>query len=123
MIDLYLDDARACPKGFVWAKNAAECIELLLGCDVRVLSLDYDLGWREPTGMDVVRFMILERKYPAVIYLHTSSSAGRAEMYQALYMNKPPHVRLFNYPMPDRVLRQIAEGHFQVENNGETALQ
>lgn len=123
MIDLYMDDARACPKGFVLAKNAAECTELLLGCDVRVLSLDYDLGWNEPTGMDVVRFIVTERKYPAVIYLHTSSAAGKQAMYQALYMNKPPHVRIYNHPAPERVLHQIAEGNFQVENDGEAALQ
>ncbi|WP_342779062.1 cyclic-phosphate processing receiver domain-containing protein [Paenibacillus hemerocallicola] len=123
MIDLYMDDARPCPKGFVLAKDAAECVELLKECDVRVLSLDYDLGWNMPTGMEVVRYIVAERRFPSVIYLHTSSAAGRLQMYQTLYANKPGHVRLYNYPMPDDVLRQIADGKFKVENGHGTELQ
>jgi hypothetical protein len=123
MIDLYMDDARPCPKGFVLAKDAAECIALLRECEVRVLSLDYDLGWNMPNGMEVVRFIVSERLYPAVIYLHTSSAAGKMQMFQSLYANKPDHVRLYNHPMPDKVIRRIAAGKFEVENGHGTELQ
>lgn len=123
MIDLYLDDARHCPKGFVLAKDAAECIVLLQECAVRVLSLDYDLGWNKPNGMDVVRFIVAERRYPAIIYLHTSSFTGKMQMFQTLYANKPEYSKLYNFPMPDEVLRQIADGKFEVENGHGTELQ
>lgn len=115
MIDVYMDDARPCPAGFVLAKDASECIELLGGCDVRVLSLDYDLGWQQPNGMEVVRYMMAERRFPVVIYLHTSSAEGRRRMYESLYASKPGHVRLHNGPMPDAVLREIAAGRFALE--------
>lgn len=116
MIDLFLDDARPCPKGFVLARNAAECVELLRDCEVRVLSLDYDLGWNEPTGMEVVRFMVAERKFPAFIYLHTSSLAGKRQMYEALYASKPEHVRLYGHPIPDEAPNELFDGYSKVEN-------
>ncbi|GAA3404610.1 cyclic-phosphate processing receiver domain-containing protein [Paenibacillus hodogayensis] len=118
MIDLYLDDARPRPQGFVLARDVDECVELLRASPVRVLSLDYDLGWNRPNGMEVVRYIVSERTYPAVIYLHTSSASGRRLMYESLYANKPGHVRLYNHPVPDETLREIAEGKFRVENGG-----
>ena len=123
MIDLFLDDARRCPPGFTLAKNASECIMLLDECEVRVLSLDYDLGWNMPDGMEVVRHIVTRRRYPLFIYLHTSSTEGRIKMYQALYANKPEHVKLYNHPMPDDVLREIEGGKFRVENGRITELQ
>lgn len=74
-----------------------------------VLSLDYDLGWNEPTGFEVVKSMVLSGQYARRIYLHTSSSCGRIRMYQALYEAKPEYVQLTNGPMPVSLLQEIAE--------------
>lgn len=115
LIDLYLDDTRRCPAGFVLTRNADECILLLKECEVRILSLDYDLGPGEPTGLEVARFIALHRKYADAIYLHTSSPSGRMLMYQTLYAAKPDHVRLYGHAIPDDVLRQLAAGRFELE--------
>lgn len=109
MIHVFLDDYRTCPAGFALARDADECLLLLRECDVDVLSLDYDLGWDQPNGMDVVRAIIASNRYPKRIYLHTSSDSGRQHMYQALYASKPGHVLLVNGPMPPELLRDIAE--------------
>lgn len=114
-INLFLDDSRPCPKGFVHAKDADECMLLLRECDVRVLSLDYNLGWNAPTGLDVARFIVASRRYPERIYLHSSSAAGRRRMFETLYPNKPDHVLIFNHPVPDDLLRSIACGKFDME--------
>lgn len=110
MINVYLDDFRTCPKGFVLAKNAEECKLLIDEESIHILSLDFDLGWNEPTGNDVVRHMIASGKYPEKIYLHTSSMIGKQQMYQALKENIPPDVQLFGGPMPDDVLIAVAKG-------------
>lgn len=109
MIHVYLDDYRTCPEGFVHARNAEECLLLLQECDVDVLSLDYDLGWGQPSGMDVVRGLIASNRYPKRIYLHTSSDSGRQHMFQALYASKPEQVIVMNGPMPPSLLMDIAE--------------
>ncbi|MDF2723406.1 MAG: hypothetical protein K0Q59_3081 [Paenibacillus sp.] len=114
MIDLYLDDARPCPKGFALARDAAECIEMMSGSEVRVLSLDFDLGWEQPNAMEVVRYMVANGVYAAVIYLHTSSAAGKMQMFHMLYSNKPDHVQIYSHPMPDSVIEQIAVGTYRV---------
>nr|WP_072327786.1 MULTISPECIES: cyclic-phosphate processing receiver domain-containing protein [unclassified Paenibacillus] len=107
-MDVYLDDARPCPPGFVLARNVEECLLLLRDYDIGILSLDYDLGWHEPTGMDVVRGIIASGQYPEQIYLHTSSDIGRRQMYEALYQSKPAHVSLTAGPVPYELLVEIA---------------
>ncbi|MCZ8521504.1 MULTISPECIES: cyclic-phosphate processing receiver domain-containing protein [Paenibacillus] len=109
MIHVYLDDWRACPPGFVLARNLEECLLLLKECEVDILSLDYDLGWGQPSGGDLVRVMITSSLYPRRIYLHSSSAAGRQQMYQALYGSKPESVELSAGPVPPELLQAAAE--------------
>jgi len=71
------------------------------------LSLDFDLGWGQPDGLHVVRYIIAERRYPQEIYLHTSSHSGKNAMYQLLYQNKPEEVKLVNGPMLYEALRKL----------------
>ncbi|NIK76607.1 hypothetical protein FHS15_001732 [Paenibacillus castaneae] len=111
MIHVYLDDYRACPKGFVLASNAEECKQLLDLESIDILSLDYDLGWNEPTGYEVVRHIVDTGRYPKQIYLHTSSIAGRMQMYHLLSTNGPADMKLFNGPMTDAVITEVAS-HF-----------
>ncbi|MFB9330441.1 cyclic-phosphate processing receiver domain-containing protein [Paenibacillus aurantiacus] len=101
MINVYLDDFRPCPAGFVLAKNAEECILLLEGEQIGILSLDFDLGWGQPTGLHVVQAMVQLGLYPQEVYLHTSSPSGKMQMYQLLLRHAPEHVRLHNGPMAD----------------------
>jgi hypothetical protein len=110
MIHLYLDDYRPCPKGFVHAANASECNLILDECEVDILSLDYDLGWNAPTGLDVVRHMIGGSRYARSIYLHSSSPLGRQKMYELLYSHKPDYVKLYFHAMPPELLIRIAAG-------------
>ena len=44
MINVYLDDLRDCPIGFVVARTFQEAIHLLENHEVDILSLDHDLG-------------------------------------------------------------------------------
>lgn len=99
MINVYLDDFRRCPEGFVLAKNAAECKLLIDHESINILSLDYDLGWNEPTGLEVVRHMVEHKKFPKQIYLHSSSLAGRQQMYALLMQHIPRDVELYATPM------------------------
>ncbi|UVI27675.1 cyclic-phosphate processing receiver domain-containing protein [Paenibacillus spongiae] len=99
-MNVYLDDHRICPKGFVLAKNAEECIALLKHAEVETLSLDYDLGWGQPTALEVVHYIVESKRFPKEIYLHTSSPSGRMQMYQLLARHAPMEVMLHNGPMP-----------------------
>lgn len=108
VINVYLDDMRRCPQGFVLAKSATECIILLQESEVNILSLDHDLGWDEPTGYEVVKFIVEQRIFPKEIYIHTANPVGRMNMFQLLYRYKPEEVKLYNYALPDEVLRQVA---------------
>ncbi|MFD2117780.1 cyclic-phosphate processing receiver domain-containing protein [Paenibacillus yanchengensis] len=108
MIHVYLDDFRSCPKGFVLAKNVEECNMLIDDNAIDILSLDYDLGWGEPHGIEVVRHMIAMRRFPRSIYLHTSSVAGRIQMYDLLVKHIPETTKLYGGAMPSSILSHVA---------------
>lgn len=108
MIHIYLDDVRPCPKGFVAARSAEECIVLLKECDVDILSLDFDLGWHAPNGSEVARWIAASGRFPRRLYFHTSSAAGREQMVRLLLPVVPADVAIHAGPMPDAVLREAA---------------
>jgi len=101
MINVYLDDIRPCPKGFVLARSAEECMLLLRESKIDILSLDHDLGWSQPTGFDVAKYIVDKQKFPREIYLHTSSEIGRSNMFQLLYRHKPEGTKVHMFGMPD----------------------
>lgn len=108
MIHVYLDDYRKPPKGFVLAASAMECKALIDAEPIDILSLDFDLGWGQPTGYEVTRHLVECGKYPRQIYLHTSSISGRNQMYHLLAEHIPDGVGLHAGPLPQRMLDEIA---------------
>jgi hypothetical protein len=109
MIHVYLDDLRPCPKGFTLAHNVEECILLLQDCEVDVLSLDHDLGWNQQNGYEVAAWMVQQKRFAKEIYLHSSSLPARKRMYEMLYFAKPVEVQLYETPVPELRLFQIAK--------------
>lgn len=65
MINLYLDDARPAPAGWVHAKTTHEARALLQQHQVHKMSLDHDLGQPDgETGTNFVEWMAKTRKWP-----------------------------------------------------------
>ncbi|WP_252229970.1 cyclic-phosphate processing receiver domain-containing protein [Clostridium sp. ZBS15] len=88
VINLYVDDIRKCPDGFVIARNYDEAIELLRSNTIDTLSLDHDLGLNEngieKNGYDIVKYMCEHGISPRQIYIHTDNVVGRDNMYYTL---------------------------------------
>lgn len=108
MINVYMDDFRKVPQGFILARTTEECLLLLREYEVDVLSLDHDMGPVDDTGSEVARLIVLEGLFPREVYLHTSSLWGRKEMYETLYAAKPEGMQLHNGPMSQDKLLAIA---------------
>lgn len=100
MINVFLDDLRPCPANFRLARTVNECIRLLKGNKVKILSLDYDLGIGQPNGMDLVQYMVAHRLYAENIVIHSANPFGRLRMYSLLNQNKPKHVSITVKPKP-----------------------
>lgn len=88
-INLYVDDLRDCPSGFIVARNYETAIELLLNNEVSVLSLDHDLGEDEKgnilnSGYDLVKYFCENGLFVESIYIHTDNPVGRENMYETL---------------------------------------
>ena len=82
---VYLDDLRSTPEGWVHTYWPEEVIELLKTGDVKVLSLDHDLGDdNHGTGYDVILWIeeavaVSNFKAPE-IRVHSANSAARQKM-------------------------------------------
>ncbi len=76
---LYLDDYRRPPPGWKLAQNYKECVFLLGTEEFDEVSLDYSLGERF-TGLDVLRWMAANGRFPPKLNIHSSHSFGRAAM-------------------------------------------
>ena len=51
---LYVDDQRPAPPGWLCARTVEEAIQYLAQGNITEMSLDYDLGGRDSTGIDVL---------------------------------------------------------------------
>lgn len=94
-INLYLDDLRDCPEGFVIARNMEQALYYLKNneYEVKILSIDHDLGIDEagnllPSGYDLVKYFCENGLKAEAIYLHTDNPVGRDNMYQTLLAAK-----------------------------------
>ena len=109
MINVYMDDMRRRPPGFVLARTTGECLLMLRESPVNILSLDYDMGPEDVSGSEVAKRIVLEGLFPREIYLHTSSLQGRKEMYETLYCALLETTLLHNGPLGFDRLEEIAE--------------
>lgn len=88
-INLYLDDLRDCPEGFVIARCVEDAKKYLKEYDIDTLSLDHDLGTDDngnllPSGYDFVKYICEEGVCFNKIYIHTDNPVGRDNMYSTL---------------------------------------
>ena len=87
---IYLDDTRDCPysAGWVIARSADECIELLETGFVDELSLDHDLG-EGKSGYDVIKWIekeVYTNNFipPQKMYCHSANPVGRQSIDAAI---------------------------------------
>ncbi|HEX7056448.1 MAG TPA: cyclic-phosphate processing receiver domain-containing protein [Bacilli bacterium] len=108
-INVFLDDMRRVPPGFVAARSLEEFLAILEADNMHIVSLDFDLGPGRPDGTDVVRAMIDRNRFADEIYLHSSNMQGRLRMYDLLRRHVPATAQIFCHPVPDDLLAQIAQ--------------
>jgi hypothetical protein len=86
---VWLDDMRKAPKDWVHAKTAQEAIDLISRGGVEEISLDNDLGLRQPEGylvLDYIEYQLANHLVmpPKVIHIHTGNPVAAARMRQTL---------------------------------------
>ena len=106
MINIYMDDCRNCPKGFILARTTKECLDLMdkYAGNVNILSLDHDMSDGDNDGYWTVKQMVERGFYADKIYFHTANPVGRENMYHYLknaidYEILPKKITLYGGPM------------------------
>jgi len=88
-MNVYLDDERETPAGWLRAYWPDEVVALLQSGKVKQLSLDHDLGNdNKGTGYDVLlwieRAVFIDGFVPPAIAVHSANSSARIKMERAI---------------------------------------
>jgi hypothetical protein len=88
-VNLWLDDIRPAPRGWIWCKTVAEAQSILVTGLVEMASLDHDLDPRAsaggtpmiPTGYHLVLWMVQTGNWPKrKPNVHSANPWGAARM-------------------------------------------
>lgn len=78
---LFLDDVRPCPPGYILVRSYDECIVLLENGKFDLVSLDYDLGYGQKKGYDVLLWLNEHPEHlPAKLKVHSTHPDGEYMM-------------------------------------------
>ena len=91
---LFVDDARtSTERDYECAEDYEGAILLLRYMDIEFATLDYSLG-DEHTGLDILKFMHENKKYPRHLNIHSDHSKGRVLMFDFAKNNFSEYVRI-----------------------------
>lgn len=76
MRNLWIDDLRPAPSGWVWVKSSTEAIGVLTVSAFDAVSLDHDLGG-DDTTRPVVLWFCENDLWPERVHVHTANPVGR----------------------------------------------
>ena len=89
---LFVDDTRTPPaSGFDCAEDYDGAIFLLKYLDYEFVTLDYSLG-DCPNGLEILKFMHENKKYPRHLNIHSNHIEGRVLMKKYAEENFPSDV-------------------------------
>ncbi len=74
--------------GYVLVTTVEEAIKIVRDHDVSILSLDYNMGWRQKNGLDFLEIFCIEGLYAKEIHLHTNDSIGMQYMLDRINKGK-----------------------------------
>lgn len=104
-INVFLDDCRTCPDGYILVEDIDECLTLLRTNTIEHLSLDHDLLDSRRNGLLLVQLMVENELYAERITIHSANSVGSKAMY--LYLKKaqeelkfPATTKIILRPLP-----------------------
>ena len=87
-MNVYMDDQRSCQYGYVLATTVEYALQMVREYDVNILSLDFNMGRGEKSGLDFVEVFCKEGLYVNEIRLHTNDVIGMYKMKQRINKGK-----------------------------------
>ena len=86
---LFLDDLRPCPAGYECCRGIEEAKDLLSYTGFDYISLDYDLGFDQETGLDLLVWMYEEKIFVPHVNIHSTHPLGRKMMWDYVLEHFP----------------------------------
>ncbi|HDR7792352.1 TPA: hypothetical protein QCY19_000885 [Bacillus luti] len=87
-MNVYMDDQRNCPFGYTLVTTVESAIQIVRKYEVNIVSLDFNMGWRQQNGLDFVETFCKEGLCANEIHLHTNDVIGMHKMKQRLEKGK-----------------------------------
>lgn len=77
-LNLWIDDIRLPPRGYLWAKNSAEAIDMIKdNSKFEHISFDHDLGGDDTSRKVVLWLCEHDDKWPAYASVHSMNPIGK----------------------------------------------
>ncbi|MBQ4155249.1 MAG: hypothetical protein IJD90_00400 [Clostridia bacterium] len=91
---LFVDDKREKPDDKMMTKVETFGMATILMSvqKYEFVSLDYDLGANQPTGLDILKWMHENARYPEHINIHSDHPEGKPEMMKFIKENFPGNI-------------------------------
>ncbi|EOP27404.1 MULTISPECIES: cyclic-phosphate processing receiver domain-containing protein [Bacillus] len=83
-MNIYMDDQRGCPFGYVPATTVETALQFVRENEINIISLDFNMGWRQSNGFDFVNIFCKEGLYVKEIHFHTNDVIGMDKMKQRI---------------------------------------
>ncbi|MBQ2824454.1 MAG: hypothetical protein IJF18_07745 [Oscillospiraceae bacterium] len=91
---LFVDDTRKPPeRGFECAEDYDGAVFFLRYLEFEFVTLDYSLG-DSPNGLEILKFMHENKKYPKHLNIHSNHIEGREIMRRYAEENFPSDVKI-----------------------------
>lgn len=93
---LFIDDLRKNPdkESFNEARTYEEAIFMLKYIKFDFITTDYDLGKNQPTGLEILKWMVENEKYPEHINIHSDHTEGKIKMLNFIKENFPENITI-----------------------------
>lgn len=93
---LFVDDKRKKPDDEMMTKvkTFGMATTLMKAMKYEFVSLDYDLGQDQPTGLDILKWMHENERYPEHINIHSDHPTGVNEMMAYIKENFPADIEV-----------------------------
>ncbi|MFJ8527297.1 cyclic-phosphate processing receiver domain-containing protein [Bacillus sp. NPDC094106] len=87
-MNVYMDDQRTSPFGYTLATTVETALDFVRNNDVDILSLDFNMGWRQKNGLEFLEVFCTEGLYVKEVHLHTNDVIGMHHMLNRIKKGK-----------------------------------
>lgn len=91
-LNVFLDDVRCCPEGFVFVESVESCIDMLDQHTISLLSINHELQHNSQVILDLLEYMVKHHVFVDHVIVHSSDCVYGKRLYNYLVQAQQMHL-------------------------------